>query len=625
MLPVTDRYIEMMTSGTRMWQYVRLRIPVIDPTAADDATVVPITSQMYYSQSAPIVYESEIEETYTTFEPGRWSVVYPGLVPSDSLSGPFTYTGLTVADLPNASGVFSANAGARVNFTTQHTFPALTLTFDTYYETHPTRIRLVGYRGSTVVQDATFTVDSVVFQAYPPNRSGFPQVDRVDILFLDMGQPYRRPRLEHVLFGYVYEPSNSEIVSVEMDWESDPLSRWLPVEKLKFTLSNFDYIYNPDNPEGIWNEFEERIPISVSFGQTLSGEFTWEDMYDYDWKWANRQTWKQIYEGKSIWWLNLGDFYLDGAPKTRGRTAEFTAVGAASILDDKYYKGSFGATTLYDLAVRVLEDSWLPKRDDGSPAYLLSDALKNFRTSAPMPIMTHAQALQLIANAGRCVIFSNKERQLCIEPMPDRNYPDTSVDFGLMEEPPDTDVTTVLGGVHYSSFEYNSTQDTRNVVDADYDVVAGEKLLIEFSSPVLSPTVTISDGSPYTVYAYAVEVTPRTTGTISVSITGRYVDVTGLRLSVPVEGARETSAWADFENQLVDSAKWARDNATWCRDYLLLRGTRGFDYAALPHLEVYDGIKIETLFTDALDVWILKHRLTFNGAIRGSMITKGKG
>lgn len=624
MLAVPERYIEMMTSGTRKPQFVSLRIPVIDPTAADDATIAPITSEVYYSDASQTRYETELEDTYAAFEPGRWDVGRPGLTPPED-SESAIYTGLTVADLPEADGVFPTDAGARITFTTQHTFPALTITFDTFYETHPETIRVVGYRAGVIVQDQTFTVDNVVFQAYPPNREGFQQVDQIDILFLDIGKPYRRARIEHILFGYVYTPSNSEIVSVDMEWESDPLSRWLPIERLKFTLNNFDYIYNPDNPQGIWNEFEERIPISVSFGQTLSGTFTWEDMFDYDWPWANRQTWEQIYDGSSIWWINLGDFYLDGAPKTRGRTAEFTAVGAASILDDKFYKGSWGEKTLYDLAIEVLEDSWLPRREDGTPAYIVSETLQNFTTSAPLPIMTHAELLQLIANAGRCVMYSNKKRQLCIEPLPDREYPDVVVDFHLMAEPPDTDIVDALGGVHYDSYSYNSVQEVREITNDTYDVVAGEVLRIEYLSPVRDATVTVSDGSPYTVYAYSVEIIPNTTGSITVTVEGAYVDRVGQRISVSVPEARETSAWAEFENFIVDDTGWARENATWARDYLLLRGTRSFDYYARPELEVYDGVKIQTLFTEALDVWILKHSLSFNGAVRGSMITKSKG
>lgn len=624
MLSVPDRYTEMMTSGTRMWQFVTLRIPVIDPTAADDAAVTPITSEVYYSNVQGTVYEAELEDTYSSFEPGRWDVSNPGIVPPDD-TDEIIYTAATIADLPNEDGVYAADAGIRVDFTTLHTFPALTLTFDTFYNTHPLQIRTIGYRAGAVVQDKTFTVDSVVFQAYPEDRTGFQQVDRVDVLFLDMGAPYRRPRLEYIMFGYVYTPTNSDIVSVDMEWSSDPLSRWLPQEKLKFVLNNFDYTYNPDNPQGIWNEFEERIPISVMFGQTLSGEFTWEDMYDYNWAWAYRQDWESIYEGGSIWWINLGDFYLDSAPKTRGRTAEFTAVGAASILDDKYYKGVWGEATLYDLAIAVLEDSWLPYREDGTPAYFVSEVLKDFTTSAPLPILTHAELLQLIANAARCVIFSDKERRLHIEPMPVREYPDMLVDFHLMENPPDTDINEALGGVHYESYSYNSVQDVREITNDTYDVVAGEVLRLEYQNPIKNVTVSVSDGSPYTVYAYSVEIIPNTTGSINVTVNGSYVDRVSQRISVAVENARDTSAWAEFENMLVDDTGWARENAAWAKDYLILRNIYTFDYAALPQLEVFDGIKMQTLFTDELSVWILKHSLKFNGAVRGSMTTKGRG
>lgn len=625
MLPVPDRYIEMMESGTRKQQFVRLRIPVIDPTAADDATIIALDQETYYSDTSNLPYENVIDDTYTTFEPGRWSVIDPGLVlPETTDADPIVYTGSTLADISDENGTFDTDVGYRVTFGTQHSFPAVTLTFDTYYETHPDKVTVIGYRAGTIVQSVTAEIDSVELAVYPDNRQGFEQVDQLDILFVEMGGPYRRPRISKILFGYVYEPGNSDIVSLDMEWDSDPLSRWLPIEKLRFVLNNFDYVYSPDNPAGIWNDFEERIPISVQFGQQLAGIMTWEDVYDYDWAEINRRTWMEIYEGRAIWWMSLGDFYLDGAPKTRGRTAEFTAVGGASILDDTYYRGVWGPKTLYDLAVDVFRDSWLPQRDDGSDAWFVDEALKDFTTEAPIPIMTHGEALQLIANAARCVIYSDKERRLCITPMPVREYPDTLIDFHLAIEPPDTDLTKVLGGVYYESYTHLVDEEPQEAINTTYDVVEGESFIVEFNSPLMDVEVTLSDDSTYTVFANCVEIVPVTTGELTVVINGTGTERITHRTSAKVENARPTSAWADFKNELVTSAEWARTNAIWCRDYLVLRNTKTTEYAARPELEVFDGIKIQTLFTDALDVWIIKHTLSFNGAIRGSLITKAK-
>jgi hypothetical protein len=86
-------------------------------------------------------------------------------------------------------------------------------------------------------------------------------------------------------------------------------------------------------------------------------------------------------------------------------------------MTNTYYKGVYNpdGTSLYDLAVDVLTDANLPLLKDGSVRWSIDESLKTIRTVAPLPLDTHANCLQLIANAGGCVIRPDRDGILRIE------------------------------------------------------------------------------------------------------------------------------------------------------------------------------------------------------------------
>ena len=60
---------------------------------------------------------------------------------------------------------------------------------------------------------------------------------------------------------------------------------------------------------------------------------------------------------------------------------------------------------MYDLAIDVLHDA-------GVTSYSIPTYLQNIITYAPLPIATHRECLQLIANAGRCVLYTGVDGEI---------------------------------------------------------------------------------------------------------------------------------------------------------------------------------------------------------------------
>jgi hypothetical protein len=72
-------------------------------------------------------------------------------------------------------------------------------------------------------------------------------------------------------------------------------------------------------------------------------------------------------------------------------------------MDSEYYKGNYDkvGVSYYDLATDVLIDAGI---DD----YYLDPRLKNLYTKNPLPRVSHKEALQIIANACRCVLLQTR-------------------------------------------------------------------------------------------------------------------------------------------------------------------------------------------------------------------------
>ncbi|MCQ4833197.1 hypothetical protein NE473_30090, partial [Hungatella sp. SL.1.14] len=83
----------------------------------------------------------------------------------------------------------------------------------------------------------------------------------------------------------------------------------------------------------------------------------------------------------------------------------FTATDRFESMDGTYYKGEYRSEgiSLYDLAVDVLKDAGVDSR-----TYWLDNYLKDVSVCNPMPVVSHKEALQLIANAGRCILYQDR-------------------------------------------------------------------------------------------------------------------------------------------------------------------------------------------------------------------------
>ena len=106
----------------------------------------------------------------------------------------------------------------------------------------------------------------------------------------------------------------------------------------------------------------------------------------------------QLPDSDEIEWI-IGNNLLCSEWESDDYTATIRCQDIFRNMDSEFYKGIYNRNGIsyYDLAVAVL-------RDAGFTDYYIDPQLKNLYTKNPLPRVQHKEALQIIANACRCVL-----------------------------------------------------------------------------------------------------------------------------------------------------------------------------------------------------------------------------
>ena len=381
MKSVSDAYKAGMKLPLRDQSFIKIYFANIDADAADDGEWES-NGTLDYSEFPTLDYIFDYQKTIATLELNRWALNGQTIV----LPTSGTINDGYVSDkLSDENGEFTASSVMTRQFTDIHSFAGITLTFDTREKEYPKEVSVVFSKNGEAV-------DEVIVSPTSPKIvvvTSATEVDAVEVTFGDT-LPYRRPRLEAVLWGIEKEYTNDDIVTSKQSNDVDPLSRRLPNEQFTFTVLDYGHDYDPDNPEGIYKFVDINSPINVRHGYKLP-------------------------DG-SVEWLKADKYLLNSKPTAKDNQATFTAIGLIGSLTDIFYKGKLGTKNFYDMAVEVLQDANLTPTEQGTDPWEVDESLKQMFTTAVLPIDTHMNCLQLIAHACRCRLFTDDDNIIHLKP-----------------------------------------------------------------------------------------------------------------------------------------------------------------------------------------------------------------
>lgn len=194
-----------------------------------------------------------------------------------------------------------------------------------------------------------------------------------------------RLRIHQITMGIGIYFDNRKILSAVKKEHISPITEELPSIDFSMTAENRDRTFDVENSESSVQFLEIGQNVEVMYGQEL--------------------------ENGTVEWmpgakLALKDWSADDEELEIGATDRFDG------MEETYYSGRYApeGLSLYDAADDVFQDAGVDSREYYIDPYLRDVLIKN-----PVPAVTHKEALQMIANAGRCILYQDREGKIFLK------------------------------------------------------------------------------------------------------------------------------------------------------------------------------------------------------------------
>lgn len=370
MQKVSKAYKESMKSSLRERAYIMISFGLVNQEAQAKATV-DNGSYAYYSNKDNIFGEHIDDTVYATLEE-EFTKVDGSMffLPRATEGGRYYDTGIVSDKL-----VSEAQCEVVISLNTIATdFKGLTINFG---ENYPVDFDIVGSTGQTIE-----------FRGNTKSKWSTEEVlentTYIKLVFYKMKNPQSRLRIYSIMFGYGLVYYNDSVMSSALDSYVSPIGADVPQFDFSVTLKNYDHYFNVDNPNSAINYLETGQEMDIMYGYQTPGSDTIE--------------WIQ---GNHLW---CSEWESDD------NTATIRCQDIFRNMDGEYVRGLYSAAgkSYYALAEEILKDA-------GISEYYIDPRLKKLYSNNPIPRVKYKEALQIIANACRCVLTQSRDGKVQIK------------------------------------------------------------------------------------------------------------------------------------------------------------------------------------------------------------------
>lgn len=370
MQKVSKAYKESMKSSLRERAYIMISFGLVNQEAQAKATV-DNGSYAYYSNKDNIFGEHIDDTVYATLEE-EFTKVDGSMffLPRATEGGRYYDTGIVSDKL-----ISEARCEVIISLNTSATdFKGLTINFG---ENYPVDFDIVGSTGQTIE-----------FRGNTKSKWSTEEVlentTYIKLVFYKMKNPQSRLRIYSIMFGYGLVYYNDSVMSSALDCYVSPIGADVPQFDFSVTLKNYDHYFNVDNPNSAINYLETGQEMDIMYGYQTPGSDTIE--------------WIQ---GNHLWCSEW---------ESNDNTATIRCQDIFRNMDGEYVKGLYSATgkSYYALAEEILKDA-------GISEYYIDPRLKKLYSNNPIPRVKYKEALQIIANACRCVLTQSRDGKVQIK------------------------------------------------------------------------------------------------------------------------------------------------------------------------------------------------------------------
>lgn len=363
MQKVSKAYRDSMKSSLRERAYIMLSFGLINQEAQAKATVEE-GDFAYYANAKNVLGEKSDDVVYATLEENFTRVDGSMFfLPRENQSGVYLDTGI-ISDKLLTDAIFELTINLNIAATD---FKGITIDFG---ENYPVDFDMVSDSGQVIEfrgnDQAVFSTEEVLTDT-----------TQVKLVFYTMKNPHSRVRIYSIRFGYGLVYYNQDVMSSTLESYVSPIGADVPQIDFSVQLKNYDHYFNVDNPKSAINFLETGQEMEIYYGY-------------------------QLPETGEIEWIR-GNRLLCSEWESDDYTATIRCQDIFRNMDSEYYKGMYNSegVSYYELAEDVL-------RDAGLTDYYIDPQLKILFTKNPIPRVQHKEALQIIANACRCVLTQTR-------------------------------------------------------------------------------------------------------------------------------------------------------------------------------------------------------------------------
>lgn len=363
MQKVSKAYKESMKSPLRERAYIMLSFGLVNQEAQAKARIEE-GDFSYYSNSSNIFGESNDDTVYATLEENFTKVDGSMFfLPRRNASHTYLDTGI-VSEKLLSEAIFELTINLNMADTD---FKGITINFGENYPVNFDMVsssgQVIEYRNNT---ESLFTTEEVL-----------ENTTQVKLVVYSMKNPQSRLRIYSIRFGYGLVYYNNDVMSSSLESYVSPIGADVPQIDFTVQLKNYDHYFNVDNPKSAINFLETGQEMQIHYGY-------------------------QLPDSDEIEWI-IGNNLLCSEWESDDYTATIRCQDIFRNMDSEFYKGIYNRNGIsyYDLAVAVLKDA-------GFTDYYIDPQLKNLYTKNPLPRVQHKEALQIIANACRCVLSQTR-------------------------------------------------------------------------------------------------------------------------------------------------------------------------------------------------------------------------
>lgn len=364
MQKVSKAYKESMKSSLRERAYIMLSFGLVNQEAQAKARIDKSGDFTYFSNTETLFSDKANFPVYATLEENFTKVDGSMFfLPRRNASDKYYDTGLVSGSL-----VSQAQYELLIQLNMAATdFMGITINFGENYPIDFDMVsssgQVIEFRGNT---EEVFSTEEVL-----------ENTTYVKLIFYSMKNPDSRLRVYSIRFGFGLVYYNDSVLASSLESYVSPVGADVPQIDFMVQLKNYDHYFNVDNPKSAINFLETGQEMEIFYGYQLP------DSEEVEWVRGNR--------------LLCSEWESDDY------TATIRCQDIFRNMDSEYYKGIYNSAgkSYFELAQEILADA-------GETDYYIDPRLKKLYTKNPLPRVQHKEALQIIANACRCVLSQTR-------------------------------------------------------------------------------------------------------------------------------------------------------------------------------------------------------------------------